>query len=144
MKSFTTKIAFLLILSFSVINCAENKKSDTNTTTGAVSQEQKVVSLISPKDLNEKNNEIQLVDVRTPEEYAEGYIKNATNIDFFDDDFAKNMAKLNKSKAIYIYCRGGKRSAKASKQLEEMGFTKVYDLQGGFLNWEKNNLEVEK
>ncbi len=144
MKSFTTRIALLLILSFIFLNCAQEKKSESNSNTVAVSQEQEVISLISPKELNGKNTEIQLVDVRTPEEYSEGHIKNATNINIFDDDFADQMSKLDKSKDIYVYCRSGKRSGKASKQLEEMGFTKVYDLQGGFLNWQKNNLEVEK
>jgi len=144
MKSFTTRIALLLILSFIFLNCAQEKKSESNSNTVAVSQEQEVISLITPKELNGKNTEIQLVDVRTPEEYSEGHIKNATNINIFDDDFADQMSKLDKSKDIYVYCRSGKRSGKASKQLEEMGFTKVYDLQGGFLNWQKNNLEVEK
>lgn len=145
MKSFTTKIALLLILSISLINCTQNKKSETNTTTAeAATQQQKVVSLISPKDLNKSNNGIQLVDVRTPEEYSEGHIKNSTNINFYDDDFGDQMSKLDKNKEIYIYCRSGGRSGKASKQLEKLGFTKVYDLEGGFLNWQKNNLEVEK
>lgn len=144
MKSFTTKIALILILSFSFINCAQEKKSESNSNTIAISQEKKVITLISPKELNGKNKEIQLVDVRTPDEYADGHIKNAKNINFFDDNFADQMSKLDKSKEIYVYCRSGKRSGKASKQLEEMGFTKVYDLQGGFLNWQKNNLEVEK
>jgi len=144
MKSLITKIALLLILSISLIACAQNKKSDTNTTNTAVSQEQKVISLITPKDLNTRNTGIQLVDVRTPEEYAEGHIKNAININLFDDNFEEQMSKLDKSKDIYVYCLKGGRSGKASNQLEKIGFSKVYDLEGGFQNWQKKNLEVEK
>ena len=52
------------------------------------------------------------------------------------------MSKFDKNKEIYVYCRSGKRSGKAAAKLKEQGFTKIYDLQGGILNWEKNNLKI--
>jgi len=81
------------------------------------------------------SNNVQLVDVRTPKEYNEGFIKNAKNIDFFSDDFKTQFKEYNKEKPLYIYCRSGGRSAKASKILQELGFKEIYDLKGGYLSW---------
>ena len=135
MKTFTFKIALILVLSFNFISCAQSssaKKSDT-------------VSLISPQELKDKLGEdIQLIDVRTPQEFAEGHLDGAVMIDYFDDEFMNKMSKLDKSKDLYIYCRSGNRSGKASRKLESMGFPKVFDLKGGILNWNRNNMKVVK
>jgi rhodanese-related sulfurtransferase len=139
MKSITTKIFFLFLFSASFLSCAQNSNTKKDS-----KQDEKVVSLISPKELNDKND-IQLIDVRTPKEHAEGHIENSLNINYYDDSFIKDMsAKLDKSKPIYIYCRSGGRSGKAAKKLKAEGFTKVYDLEGGFINWTKNDLKIEK
>jgi rhodanese-related sulfurtransferase len=135
MKTLTFKVALLLVLSFNFISCAQStsvNKSDT-------------VSLISPQELKDKiGGDIQLIDVRTPQEFAEGYIKGAKLIDYMSSDFMDKMSKLDKSKDLYIYCRSGNRSGKAAKKLESMGFTKVYDLKGGILNWNQNKMKVVK
>ena len=90
----------------------------------------------------ESFDDIQLVDVRRPEEYAEGYLKNARNINFYDGDFIDQMIEdLDKSEPVYLYCRSGGRSGKAATKLSEEGF-KVYDLQGGILDWKLNNFEI--
>lgn len=73
-----------------------------------------------------------LLDVRTPEEYQEGHLDNAVNINWFDTDFAKQTLSLNKEKPIYVYCKLGGRSAKASKVLDSLGFKNVVDLTGGY------------
>lgn len=89
-------------------------------------------------------DDVQLIDVRTPEEYNQGYIKGAENIDFLAEGFLSGFDSLNKKEPVFIYCRSGNRSAKASKQLVEAGFTKVFDLQGGYEAWKhlkENNLE---
>jgi len=136
----------IVILSFTFISCAQNtaKKEVKDNGNNYATQEKQVVELISPKDLNAKLGDIQLIDVRTPEEYTGGYIEGAININFFDSDFNDQMAKLNKDKELYIYCRSGNRSGKAAKRLKDQGFTKIYDLQGGVLNWNKNKLIVVK
>ena len=82
---------------------------------------------------------VQLVDVRTPDEYSEGHIENALNIDFFDEaNFSEKFNKLDKNKPVYIYCRSGARSHKSAMKLEKMGFNKIYDLQGGYMAWKKS------
>ena len=85
------------------------------------------------KELIEKN--IQVIDVRTAEEYRDGYIKNAINIDFKSSEFIQNISRLDKNKSYLIYCKSGNRSGKASKVMDSLGFYKIYDLKGGFMNW---------
>lgn len=83
----------------------------------------------------------QILDVRTPEEFGEGHIDNAVNIDWQNENFVKNTEKFNKNKPVYVYCRSGKRSLKASEKLSALGFKKIYNLDGGFLKW---NAEKQK
>jgi len=66
--------------------------------------------LLTPNEFNAHLNattQIQLVDVRTPEEFAEGHIKGAVNINFKDGDFAQQIQSQTKSMAVYVYCRSG-------------------------------------
>lgn len=82
-----------------------------------------------------QGKKVQLVDVRTPREFKNGHIKNAINIDFFSRKFDSEFNKLNKDNAIYLYCRSGSRSRKTAKKLFNLGFTEIYDLEGGILNY---------
>ena len=77
----------------------------------------------------------QLVDVRTPEEYAEGHIKGARLMNIYDNNFADQLGKLDKAKPVMVYCAAGGRSGSAAKKLSKMGFTKVFDLAGGMGAW---------
>ena len=77
------------------------------------------------------------IDVRTPEEIAEGKIEGALEIDFKGSGFQSKVSKLDKSATYLVYCRSGRRSAKAVKQMEAIGFEKCYDLDGGYLAWQK-------
>lgn len=84
-----------------------------------------------------KTENIQLLDVRTPEEINNGFIETAIIADFYKDDFYENaIKKLDKSKPVYIYCRSGNRSEKASKILQEKGY-EVYNVLGGFNKWKQ-------
>ncbi len=83
--------------------------------------------------------ELQLIDVRRPDEYAKGYIDDAVNIDIADlDIFKQEIAKLDKTKPIYLYCHGGRRSNNAAKVVRELGFDTIYDFSGGWKVWSKN------
>lgn len=80
---------------------------------------------------------VQLVDVRTPEEFLAGHLEKAQNINYNDPEFKQLIsAQLNKTKPVALYCRSGRRSAAALLVLRELGFKTVYDLEGGFLNWQ--------
>jgi thioredoxin len=82
----------------------------------------------------------QILDVRTPQEFAGDHIENAKNINWLNADFATNAATLDNTKPVFVYCKAGSRSNKAAAKLEEMGFTNIYDLQGGILKWEAAGL----
>lgn len=102
------------------------------------SQKSENVELLDAKSFSEKihnKEEVQLVDVRTPEEFKEQHIDNSTNINWNDADFEQQISNLDKSKPVYVYCKSGGRSAKATAKLSEMGFTNVYELDGGILSW---------
>jgi thioredoxin len=82
----------------------------------------------------------QILDVRTPQEFAGDHIENAKNINWLNADFATNATTLDKTKPVFLYCKSGGRSNKAASKLAEMGFTTIYDLQGGILKWEAAGL----
>ncbi|MDC8004432.1 rhodanese-like domain-containing protein [Aureisphaera galaxeae] len=85
---------------------------------------------------------LQLVDVRTKDEFDVSHLKNAQNICVTSPDFKEKVASLDKEKPVYVYCKKGGRSAKAASILKDMGFTKVYDLQGGITSWQEEGLET--
>lgn len=101
--------------------------------------------VLEPKEfqaqLDNTSDEI-LLDVRTPGEYAGGYIAGAKNIDWNGSDFEQQASKLDKSKPVYVYCLGGGRSKAAASKLRKMGFKEVYDLQGGMMNWKRSGMAV--
>ncbi len=105
-----------------------------------------VIKNIEPKELNIvlKSNSVQLIDVRTPNEFKSGHIKNALNINYYDQDFSQQISKLDKLKPVYVYCRSGVRSKYSSEILKKLGFKKIYNLKGGILNWNANNLPLKK
>jgi rhodanese-related sulfurtransferase len=78
---------------------------------------------------------VTVIDVRTPEEFAEGHIEGAQLIDFNAEGFADKIDKLDRAKAYFVYCRSGNRSGQATALMKEMGFARVYDLDGGVVAW---------
>ena len=90
------------------------------------------------------NPEVQLVDVRTMDEYTEGHISGSLIIDVKDENFANLVdEQLAKDKKVAVYCRSGRRSRTAADILVKKGF-KVYNLDKGILNWMEEGREVEK
>ena len=85
-----------------------------------------------------------VLDVRTPEEWAEGTIANAQKINYYDKDFAIKVEHLDKNTPILIYCKRGGRSSSAADILEEKGFIKVFNLMGGISAWIDEGNKIEK
>lgn len=81
-----------------------------------------------------RQNDVRLIDVRTPNEYAEGHLAGAENIDVKAADFAQRIQGIEGE--VAVYCRGGRRSLKAAEMLAKQCST-VYDLDGGILAWQK-------
>ena len=119
------------------------------TTTGCLN-EQRVsaeVRLVSAEEMQDilEQEDVQLVDVRTPEEYKKEHIVNSQNIDFRSPTFEEDVKQLDKSKPVILYCKSGKRSAKCAKKLKEAGFEKIYDLEGGISKWRHSEkLEIKQ
>jgi len=84
----------------------------------------------------------QLVDVRTPAEYAQGYLANAVNLDWTSGQLEAQAGTLDKSKPVLLYCASGRRSASAREHLAKEGFTDVVDLSGGIYAWEAQGQPV--
>lgn len=79
-----------------------------------------------------------LVDVRTAGEFKGGHLPKAAHVDFFDKaNFNKWFETKDKNQPVYLYCRSGNRSHKAAKRLSNMGFTKIVDLKGGYMAWQR-------
>ncbi|MCC6463277.1 MAG: rhodanese-like domain-containing protein [Saprospiraceae bacterium] len=83
-----------------------------------------------------KDPSIQLVDVRTPAEWQQtGVIEGARKMNYNSPDFQQQVAQLDKTKPVIVYCAAGGRSPKAAKLLLKMGFQNVYDYAGGMNDW---------
>jgi len=91
-----------------------------------------------------KLKNVQIIDVRTPREVLDGKIPGSVNIDFYNENFSKSIAKLDKGKVVAIYCAGGVRSNKAAALLDKLGFKKVVDLKNGFKSWKKEGFPTIK
>ena len=128
------QFALLFIAVIALCSCTDAQVKTNDIKTESRNAINKVVNPDEFKELM-SNAGAQLVDVRTANEYAAGKIGNAINIDYFGDGFKQHIAKLDKNKIVLVYCAAGGRSAKASKIFSDMGFIEVYDLKGGYGNW---------
>lgn len=90
------------------------------------------------------SNEEQIIDVRTPEEFAACHLPGAQNYDWKNGDFAINVGALDKSKPVLVYCHSGNRSQSAAEYLAGNGFMHVYELDGGIEAWQTAGKPVEK
>jgi rhodanese-related sulfurtransferase len=102
-------------------------------------------ALLTPKEVASKIASAPktiVVDVRTPEEFAQGHIENAILINWNDSQFEQQIGKLDKSMPTVVYCAVGGRSGKAYSKLKQLGFKEVYDMKGGFDAWTNDHLPI--
>ncbi len=83
-----------------------------------------------------------VLDVRTPAEYANGHIESAGQLDYYASDFKRKLLLLPKDQPVYLYCNTGYRSKKAADILIKNGFTQVYNLESGIMEWNLHELPV--
>ena len=121
-----------------------NEKGKTNEIVSEVPQQENYV--LPPKKYQEKFTKTEdklIIDVRTPGEVANGKISGAVNINYNSPQFKNEISKLDKDKTYFIYCAVGGRSSGARRVMNQMGFNKVYDLQGGISAWLSQGMPVE-
>ena len=114
------------------VACQENRTSEPSVELITVEEMDSLVQL----------GNVQLIDVRTQEEYNEGHIEGALNINFYDDNFEELVDQVDKSKPVAVYCGKGGRSAKCASYMKNAGFTKIYDLNGGITEWKFKGKEL--
>jgi len=105
---------------------------------------------ITPKEAynliqnNKGNPNFVILDVRTPGEFAEEYIENAIDLDFYSEAFRYDLNKLGKTKTYLIYCRTGSRGENSLAIMKELGFREVYNISGGITGWKAEGLPTTK
>jgi rhodanese-related sulfurtransferase len=99
---------------------------------------------LSVSEFSSKVTEAGIItlDVRTPGEFNEGHIEGAQLIDFQSGNFENEIASLDKSKTYAVYCRSGSRSGEAVKVMRDAGFTNLYNLNGGVIDWASAGLPL--
>jgi len=105
-------------------------------------QEVQSESLLPAAFKQKLSTDIVLVDVRTPEEFASGFITGAVNIDFKSPDFDHKLDSLDKSQTYMLYCASGARSSKAAALMRAKGFDAVSTLEGGLNAWAEAGLSL--
>jgi rhodanese-related sulfurtransferase len=83
-----------------------------------------------------------ILDVRTPEEFAQGHLSGAVNVDLMAPDFEGRLGALDKAKTYLVYCRTGNRSAKAIQIMGRLGFRSVYHMFEGIVGWQKKGFPL--
>jgi rhodanese-related sulfurtransferase len=129
MKKLT--IIFVLFLTVSMLSCSEKTEGS--------------ITVVSTEEMQTllKLEKVQLVDVRTVEEHNRGHIAHSQNIDFNSPTFEDDIVNLDKEKPVILYCQKGGRSAKCADKMLKAGFKKIYDLKGGFSEWEHVKLDLD-
>jgi len=119
-------------------------------TGGCVLDETATIEDITPQEAftliqnNQNNPDFVIIDVRTPEEFADGYIENASNIDFYSATFRDELNNLDKNKTYLTYCRSGGRSRNALDTMGELNFREAYNILGGINQWKTEGLPTVK
>ncbi|MEO0571016.1 MAG: rhodanese-like domain-containing protein [Bacteroidota bacterium] len=96
------------------------------------------IQVIDKLQMQEKviGKDVQLVDVRTQEEYESGHIEDAINFNIINNEtFLDQIETLDKEEPVYLYCKMGGRSNRAAQLLKDLGFTEIYDYSGGYNDW---------
>ena len=122
---------FLIIFAAILFNsCSNGQTQGTKTNLSATEFSDKIKELPTAT----------IIDVRTPDEFSKGHLANANNYDWNGNEFDKQIAPLDKSKPVFVYCLSGGRSSSAASKMRSDGFKEVYELSGGIMKWRGANL----
>ena len=94
--------------------------------------------------ISESPEGLVILDIRTPEEFAAGHIAGAINIDYYADDFEQRLGVLDFDVPYVMYCNSGNRSSNTLPLMDSIGFSEVYELEGGIQAWFGAELPTEQ
>lgn len=143
------KITGLILLAFTTLACSLATETDNKEVVNGVDQteiQKGKIENLSPEEMVQriKDHPGTILDVRTPEEWAGGIIEGAKKQNFYEDNFAEQLQSLPKDQPVYVYCAAGGRSSEAAKIMSEMGFSEIYNLDGGMGRWNAQGLPTAK
>lgn len=138
--------------------CGDSDDSTSDTTSPAAEAEESSnsaaesvaspagITLVSPTEaaafIDEGPADQVVLDVRTPEEFAEGHIEGAVNIDIYEPSFADDIDALDRAVPYVVYCRSGNRSAEATALMGDLSFESVQEIDGGVVAWTEEGLPL--
>ncbi|MEO1167883.1 MAG: rhodanese-like domain-containing protein [Pseudomonadota bacterium] len=135
----SAKHAFLplgIALSLALTGYSSETSGQTAEPTDTVEQSAVVdVTVAEAKALIDGEGSVVVLDVRTPEEFAEGHIEGALNVDFRDENFPEELAKLDRDQRYIVHCRSGRRSSASMEVFEELGFADIQHMYEGSNGW---------
>ena len=123
---------------------SNSKKAETSTQETGKHQGFKRVNAKEAHQLLTQMPDAVVLDVRTPQEFGEGHLQEATNIDFRNSAFEEHIDQLDKDKTYFVHCKSGARSSQAFEMMQENGFKNVYHIDGGILAWEAAGFKTNK
>ena len=132
------RLALLISALLPLTALAENADAPGKTSPAAAPAKETKVTNVTPDEaekLLQQNKQIVVLDVRTAEEYQEGHIAGAKNIDYLSPGFAEKLRELDPSKTYLVHCEAGGRSSKACVVLKQLNFTEIYHLKAGMSGW---------
>lgn len=131
---------FLLCMSCQSDNKVSNASQSGQQT---ASNETEFTKTIAPTEFLKEYGEhpgAVMIDVRTPKEYVAGKIvPEAENVDYHADTFLEKILSYDRNAPVFVYCFSGGRSAKAAYKMRQLGFKQIYECEGGYQKWEKDN-----
>ena len=108
-----------------------------------IDREYKEATFIEPAEFDKgrRKSSAVLLDVRMPQEFEQGHIEGAVNLNFFDPNFKNQLLELDKDKKYYVYCKNDSRSERAAEFLLQNDYPEVYVLKGGYMAWKEAGLQ---
>lgn len=128
----------LTVLVLAIAGCTDNTtqaEKPTQTQTTVSQKNYRDISVTDAANMIASTKDLVVLDIRSPEEFAEGHIEGAVNVDFRQANFAAELANLDKDQTYLLHCHSGGRSSKSIKILEELGFTDIAHMKQGIQGW---------
>jgi len=101
-------------------------------------------SAIEAQEQLSVNKNVVILDIRTPAEFNSGHVPGAINIDFYNKNFENELKRLDKDAQYFVYCRTGNRSSSALKMMHKLGFTRVWHMYKGIVDWAGAGLPLKR